>query len=862
MNPILYLRQQRLTLVVLTVFCSCLVARSNEQRVDYVTQIKPLLEEKCWACHGVLKQEAGLRLDTRDLMVEDAGVVVPGDSQVSLLIERVAAEDAERMPPVDEGSRLTEAEIKLLKSWIERGAEAPDEVPLSGPDQHWAFQPILQPPSKLASIDVILETQRQQRGLNTVPHAERPLAIRRLYIDLIGLPPTLDQLNDDRPWNKIVNELLVDPRYGERWGRHWMDVWRYSDWYGLGDQLRYSQKHIWHWRDWIIKSLNDDKGYDQMVLEMLAGDELAPEDPDAVAATGFLARNYYLFNRTTWLDSTIEHTGKAFLGLTLNCAKCHDHKYDPISHRDYYQFRAIFEPHQIRLDPIPGATNLEQDGLPRAFDDHLDAVTRLHRRGDPANPDPDLLIEPAVPELFQSFASTVEPVELPISAYAPVVREYVQTDLISKAAEKLAAAEKILETGHSDSGEIENDQKLESAVVVAHSELEALQATLAAEQAKYTVGAESFEFKALANEASRLQARRDVVLAKHEMLLAGDDEGKQKAAADKLKQAEDRLAKADSGSGDYQPLRVSRKALETPAHNFETYGTSYASSSTGRRLALARWIIDRRNPLTARVAVNHVWMRHFNQPLVESVFDFGLRAPLPEQAELLDFLAWEFMESGWSFRHLHRLIVMSQAYQLSSSTLAAPAENLQIDPTNQFYWRMNARRMESQVVRDSLVYLAGELNQTMLGPSVEPSSTSRRRSLYFKHSRDQQDLMLSIFDDADLLACYRRTESIVPQQALAMANSRLTFDMAVKIAQRITSDIDVSDEELGSWIETAFFQLLGRSPSTEELDECLRFCDDIKQLTDTENEQADAQQRVKLRLIHALLNHNDFVTIR
>ncbi|MFM1557263.1 MAG: DUF1549 domain-containing protein, partial [Limisphaerales bacterium] len=354
---------------------------------DYLRDIKPVLKARCYACHGALKQKAGLRVDTAANIRKGAkggAIVAPGKPPDSELLYRLTTKDlADRMPP--EGAALKVDEIAAIKEWIAAGAPVPEgEIAEAAPREHWAFQV----PKKMQRsgdsgnlIDGLLEDRRVALGLKTQPEAERTILIRRLYLDLIGLPPTRAQLADQRPWNEIVDELLKNPQHGERWARHWMDIWRYADWYGLGAQLRNSQKHIWHWRDWIVESLNEDKGYDRMILEMLAADELVPEDSKAIRATGFLARNYYLFNRTTWLDDTIEHTGKAFIGLTLNCAKCHDHKYDPITHVDYYRFRAIFEPHQVRLDPVPGVTDFEKGGLPRVFDNHLDIKTYLHLRG-------------------------------------------------------------------------------------------------------------------------------------------------------------------------------------------------------------------------------------------------------------------------------------------------------------------------------------------------------------------------------------------------------------------------------------------------------------------------------------------------
>src|SRR5205085_5459081 len=188
-------------------------------------------------------------------------------------------------------------------------------------------------------------------------------------------------------YEKVVDRLLASPQHGERWGRHWMDVWRYCDPYGSGAELRYSQQYIWRWRDWIIESLNADKGYDRMIQEMLAGDELAPADADVLRATGFLVRNWYKFNRNVWLERTVEHTSKAFLGVTLNCARCHDHFFDPISQKEYYQFRAFFEPHDVRTDRVPGQPNLQKDGLARVYDAKLQAPTYLYVRGNQAQPE-------------------------------------------------------------------------------------------------------------------------------------------------------------------------------------------------------------------------------------------------------------------------------------------------------------------------------------------------------------------------------------------------------------------------------------------------------------------------------------------
>ena len=306
-----------------------------------------------------MHQKAGLRLDTAHRLQsggESGQALVPGHSDESLVIDAITGSEGWRMPP--EGEPLSESEIAKFRAWIDQGAEAPPERALPDPREHWAYRPPVRPsvPQTKDSawvrnpIDAFLAVEHEARGLRAqsaplrrnlasprLPRPDRPASHAR------GGARVRDDPSPDA-YERVVDRLLASPQYGERWGRHWMDVWRYSDWDGYGAEVRDSQPHIWRWRDWIVESLNNDKGYDQMVVEMLAADELAPDDPEALRATGYLVRNWYKFNRNIWLENTVEHTAKAFLGLTLDCAKCHDHKYDPIAQEDYYRFRAFFEP--------------------------------------------------------------------------------------------------------------------------------------------------------------------------------------------------------------------------------------------------------------------------------------------------------------------------------------------------------------------------------------------------------------------------------------------------------------------------------------------------------------------------------------
>jgi len=720
--------------------------------VDYEKQVKPVLEAHCYRCHGPSKSYAGLRLDTVAGIRkggDSGGVIVPGNGAESLLVAVLnGTEDRTPMPP--EGDPLSAEQIGLIKGWIDGGAVAPAEpTPESvrRADDHWAFRPpVAAPVPSSASptgnpIDAYLAVGRAQHGLTPSPPAPQAVLLRRLYIDLIGLPPTREEsaafLADasSDAYEKLVDRLLADPRYGERWARHWMDVWRYSDADGRKAKadIWWGSAHIWRWRDWIVRALTEDKGYDRMVLEMLAGDEVAPGDPNTLAATGFLVRNWFKLDRNIGLANTVEHTAKAFLGLSIGCARCHDHKFDPVSQKEYYQFRAFFEPHDVRTDPVAGETGPSAQ-IARVHDARPDEPTWVFVRGDAKAPDKSARIAPGVPAALGAPASIVPP--------AP-------------------------------------------------------------------------------------------------------------------------------GSG-----------------------------GTGRRLALARWIGDRRNPLTARVAVNHIWLRHFGRPLVDNVSDFGVRTPAPAQQALLDWLAVDFMDHGWSTRHLHRRIVTSEAYRMQSSAKNVPAENLATDPDNRLYWRANARRMEAEVVRDSLLWLAGALEPTAGGPPVDPAKGTEtgRRSLYYRYSREDKMEFLTVFDAPGVEECYRREQSIVPQQALALENSAFAWDQARRIARRVETSAPVA-----LFVRAAFEHVLGRAPEPAEAEACEQFLvrqaallADPSRLTplpptpppappDPEVVKrvpglplvlgaaqplpavapaADPPARAREYLIHALLNHNDFVTVR
>ena len=1127
-------------------------AMAADEPADYLTQVKPILQQRCYACHGALKQEAGLRLDTAALAIkggESGTAVVAGEmAESSILLKRIAASNAEeRMPPSEEGEPLTAEQIELIRRWIAAGAKSPmDEQPETDPSQHWAFQPIVRPSVPADSsdrcrtpIDAFLEQQQRKHGVSPQPEAARIIQLRRLYLDLIGIPPNADEIaaceaNGSPLWyEQTVKRLLDDPRHGERWARHWMDIWRYSDWWGLGDQLRNSQKHIWHWRDWIVESLNADTPYDEMIRLMLAADELHPNDLGKLRATGYLARNYWLFNRPQWMEETVEHVSKGFLGLTMNCARCHDHKYDPIAQDDYYRLRAFFEPYHVRMDVVPGEPDLTRDGIPRIFDGLPDEPTYLYVRGDERTPDKSRVIQPGIPQVLSFSDLTISPVNLPEEAREPERRPWVfeayllkarqQAETakaeVQKTQEKLLAAEstvvKLMKKEEESTldeheelaplvtekfetleaarwklfggdwshtpGKLEQkmdgptraalrlvdkpprdfeaslkftilggsqwrsvgitfdatqpdptqpaaatdseqnvyvsavaggskvqaawnrggnwtypggeavrsmpielnrtytlrvqvrdtlvnaflddepviawesplprtdgalqlitfdalvalhevtiralDPKLplrmpgsdplsspqtlkmaqvaaesaradlkvaEAASLVAVVELESTQKRADAQRAEWDAADASRQEKSAAAIMAerRVQAEKNahtLAVAEKALLVAAADK---KAAAEKAVQ-DSRVAHEKSRAALQAEIKPEEKftrmtgAAWTPTRFFNSGKddpeVKFSSTSTGRRTALAIWLTDRRNPLTARVAVNHIWTRHMGQPLVPTVFDFGRKGTPPVNQELLDWLAAELIESGWSMKHLHSLIVESAVYRMSSSVRnqgiaegelgrhgdgeenaeetasshdppISSSPNLVSDPENRYWWRRVPIRMESQLVRDSLLSIAGILDSTMGGPSIpaDQQAASTRRSLYFFHSNNDRSLFLTTFDEALVKDCYRREQSIVPQQALALSNSQLALDASQQIAQRLSNGVP-EDEDFA---RSAFRVVTGINAGEAEITASVSALESWRKLSGGSPETARAN------LIWALINHNDFVTLR
>ena len=672
------------------------------------------------------------------VMSEDAD----GDGVSNLLemLSGTAPGDATRKP-VDAVLKTSISAVPAFERYRERAAwnslsvVARPDVPTLKDD--WIRNP----------IDAFIRKSQLDEGLTPRPEADRRTLLRRVTLDLTGMPPTVQEIEafladtSDSAYEKVVDRLLGSKAHAERWARHWMDVWRYSDWAGFGNQLRVSQKHIWQWRDWIVESLEADTGYDQMLRLMLAADETDPLDEGKLRATGFLVRNYNLLSREVWLQDSVEQTFAAFQASTVGCARCHDHMYDPISQEEYYRLRAVFAPHNVRVDRAIGAASADVMGLPRAYDAKLDEVVKLLIRGDDRQPHG----EPLAPGAIAAFGYSLpvpKSITLPRFSSKPELRpEYAKeaVDAATKAVEHANTSVMRVSIGRVFSTLGSRPILIASMMSASdHTEkLARLDSEIAMIRAERVVGQIRLESQDVPDPTKLLAQNvldRQLAygLAKRARIVADSP------VAAKNADAYAKLAIAEEKA---------RRDLDRPAtpNYIARVVPTYPASSSGRRSALAEWMTDRRNPRTARVAVNHIWLRHYGEALVPSVADFGKNGRLPTHPALLDWLAAEFIDSGYSMRRVHRLIVTSATYRQSSTPDAKMAT---LDKDNLFYWRFAPRRLEGEAVRDSLLSVSGLLDAKAGGPDIDQNTamTVPRRSIYFRHAAEKEAEFLKLFD--------------------------------------------------------------------------------------------------------------------
>jgi hypothetical protein len=765
----------------------CLLPASThaeDAEAFFETKIHPVLSESCVRCHGSKKVSNGLRVDSREALLKggkNGPAIVPGDAGKSLLIQAVRRTHPEiKMPP---DQKLPDAVIADFAAWVRDGAQWPKAKTLHV-GSHWAFEPVhkLEPPFDPSGwsqhpIDCFVSAKRQAAGVVPVAAAEKRVLLRRLTFDLIGLPPTPDEVDafvaDTSPdaFARVIDRLLASPHYGERWGRHWMDVARYAD--TAGDNADYPIPEVRFYRDYIIDAFNADKPYDEFVREQLAGDILAKQGPpekyaERVIATGFLAlsRRYATAPYELWhltLEDAIETTGRAFMGLTLRCARCHDHKYDPVTNADYYALYGIFASTQF---PWAGGEEFHSMKKPR--------------------------------EHFVPLASAASP----LTEYQQQLKQ-LETDI--QRAEK------------------EGDPKNKE------------------QQGK------------LAALKGQLWEMRRSSLPRNLRGAYAVQEGK---AHDESIQV--RGEPTDAGQV------VKRGA---PIFLCSDNPMSIPSEASGR-LQLAEWLTRPEHPLTARVLVNRLWQHHFGKGLVGTPSNFGLRGEPPTHPELLDYLAGRFVESGWSIKAMHRLILTSKTYQLAS---AEDEGNVAKDPANRWYWRYDRRRLDAEAIRDALLAVSGRLDRSRPGPHPFPPIDkwtwtqhnpfkdvypTNHRSVYLMTQRFQRHPFLALFDGPDTnTTTEHRASSTVPLQALYLMNNPFVKAQAEDFARRLLAECS----DPGERIKLAHRLAWSRPPNPVECRTGLGFLARyFNELTKNAVSPEQAERESWTSFVRVLLTANEF----
>ncbi len=793
------------------------------ERAETITthQIIPLMLLRCTVCHGGRRREADLDLRTKAGMLaggKSGPVVEPGKPEESLLIKKVRDQE---MPPrrqlVSASVKpMTTSELALVEAWIAAGLPeariGPDVAtiepdPLVTPEdrKHWAFQPPRAPkppthqlrpadqPLAENAVDDFIMSKRREHGIATPSRADKRVLIRRVYFDLIGLPPTPEQVeafitsDDPRAYQSLVDRLLASPRYGERWARHWLDVAGYADSEGSQNEDRIRPR-MWRYRDYVIRAFNSDKPYSRFLLEQIAGDELADYESaeviseeiyDNLVATGFLRttpdRTFaditnFVPDRLELIADEIQVLGSAVMGLTIHCARCHSHKFDPIPQRDYYRLAAT---------------------LKDALDEH-----------DWLGPQDRLL----------NFVTTAER---------------------------------------------ESWEQHEAAIDV---KIAPLQQQLDSEQ-------DGDAKKKLEMSIQQLEEKR-----KPEPRIRALWSRGQPSPTYILKRGNYRTPGHEVGPGVPSMLTDG----QTP---FDVKPPWPDAKQTGRRLALARWLTQPHHPLTARVIVNRIWKHHFGQALVATPGNFGVAGAKPTHPQLLDWLAVEFMRQGWSIKRLHRLILTSHTYRISSQVTP---ESLTSDPDNRFYSRMPVRRLEAEALRDSLLFVADQLSGAAFGPpddvnsredglvTSQPQAGGWRRSIYVLHRRTKLPTLLESFDSPQMGPnCLDRDESIVAPQALHLLNDAMIYQLAGRFAERIERE---TGDDVQTQIHRVYSIALGRKPTSAETKVASQTLRELKRRwLDKLNDQADRERQAGLEpqaahraltnFCHAIMNSAAFLYV-
>ncbi len=733
--------------------------------------ILPLLERYCLSCHGG-KAKGGLRLDSREdaLRGGDSGAaIVPGKSSESRLFRYVTG-DNERgiiMPP--RGQRLSATEVKLLRDWIDQGARWPaggrDEPARPTRSDHWAFQPVVRPAVPLVRpsgwirtpIDAFILARLEREGIAPSPEADGATLCRRLHLDVTGLPPTPDHLlvylgdSDPDRYERLVDRLLASPRYGERWGRHWLDVARYADSEGYEFDL---QRSVWKYRDWVIDALNRDLPFDQFTVEQIAGDLLPGATREQRVATGFHRQNMGTSQqesiRLQGVVDRVNATATVFLGLTLGCSQCHAHKFDPISQREYYEFFAF-------------------------FNNSDDPVLEFATPGEVARRD----------AIREELAGARKELESYRQALSGRLADW-EAGLTAKTRAELARqVREILEVPAARRSEAQK-----SSLIAAFEERDGGYTERQARIAELEAREPKFVTTLVVNERAN---RRDT-----HVFVRGDFENK----GDQVSPGVPRVL---------PPLEAARGIHD--------------------RLDLARWLVSPEAPLTARVTVNRIWQRYFGLGIVETENDFGAQGKPPSHPELLDWLASEFVESGWSLKKLHRLILSSATYRQSSR---ARSDLREVDPRNRLLARASRLRLEAEIIRDQALGVSGLLCSALGGPCVFPyqapgvmdgradksrwtlsaGESAYRRGIYIHFWRLTPHPFLRMFDAPDAVqSCTRRSRSNTPLQALALLNDPWFVECARALADRILREAPPSER-----LDRAFRLALARAPRAPELE--------------------------------------------